>query len=413
MFEARESRGKPSEFGTETADQLRAGDEGQSQAEASPGSDAAERLLERHDQLMGYLKDERDRQAENRFQMAKDEDYFDGLQWEPEDAQVLMDRGQAPLVFNKVKPTVEWVLGTEKRTRIDFKVLGRERDDEKSAEVKTKVLKYVSDTNRVPFHRSAAFQEAVVAGLGWLEDGVSRDPMADLIFSGHESWRNMYRDSRGKDFDQNDWRYTFRQRTTDVDIATAMFPKAGTHLRDQATDDTRLGADEQDIWYLGERLTNSIEAASRASFGERSAFVSSASSDAGRRNIVRLIEAWYRVPEPREFFASGPLAGKPFNAADPQHVQLKKMGASMFDHVALRMRCMIATESGPLWDGPSPYKHDRFPFTPIWCYRRKRDGEPYGIVRGIRDIQDDFNKRRSKALFILSTNRIVMDEDAV
>lgn len=84
-----------------------------------------------------------------------------------------------------------------------------------------------------------------------------------------------------------------------------------------------------------------------------------------------------------------------------------------YNHVALRMRCMIATESAPLWDGPSPYRHNRFPFTPLWCYRRKRDGEPYGIVRGIRDIQDDLNKRRSKALYILSNNRIVADEGAV
>src|SRR5438132_1555171 len=64
-------------------------------SEAQPGDYAAERMHERHGKLMDTLKDERDRQAENRWQMAKDEDYVDGLQWEPEDAQALMDRGQA------------------------------------------------------------------------------------------------------------------------------------------------------------------------------------------------------------------------------------------------------------------------------------------------------------------------------
>lgn len=390
---------------------------GRGAAEAEPGDRAAEQMHERHESLMLTLKDERDRQAENRYQMAMDEDYYDGLQWTAEDAEALMQRGQAPLVFNKVRPTAEWILGTEKRTRIDYKVLPREQSDEKPAEVKSKVLKWVSDVNRIPFHRSFAFQECVIAGLGWLEDGVNRDPRAPLLFSGSESWRNIYRDSRGRAFDQEDWRYMHRQRTTDLDVAMAMFPKAGRALESDATDDNRLGTDEQDPWYLGERLTNSTELSGRMQFGNHAAFVGSTAADVGRRDIVRLIESWYRIPEPVEFFINGPFAGRPFNAADPNHVAARRggrrSGADVFSHVTLRMRCMISTESMPLWDGPSPYRHERFPFTPLWCYRRKRDGEPYGIVRGIRDIQDDLNKRRSKALFVLSTNRIVADDDSV
>lgn len=381
---------------------------------AEPGSEAADLMNERHSKLMECLADERDRQAENRLQMAKDEDYYDGLQWEPEDAQLLMDRGQAPLVFNKVKPSVEWLLGTEKRTRIDFKVLPREQDDEQGAEVKTKALKYVSDVNSVPFHRSAAFKECVVAGAGWLEDGATTDPEEDIIFSGSVSWRDIIRDSRSRALNYNqDARYLFRQRTVDADIVRAMFPHAATHLDEVAGDDQLVGSVDDETWYLGERLTNSIEVQNRGIFGERSAYVSTSYVDGGRREAVRLLHIEYRVPEPAPFFASGQLAGKPFNHKDPLHVQLKRAGAAVVQHVALRMRSMIATERAPLWDGPSPYKHNKFSYTPIWCYRRARDGEPYGIVRGIRDIQDDFNKRRSKALHILSTNRIVMDKGAV
>ena len=38
---------------------------------------------------------------------------------------------------------------------------------------------------------------------------------------------------------------------------------------------------------------------------------------------------------------------------------------------------------------------------------------PYGIIRGLRDIQEDINKRASKALAILSSNKVIMDEGAV
>ena len=60
----------------------------------------------------------------------------------------------------------------------------------------------------------------------------------------------------------------------------------------------------------------------------------------------------------------------------------------------------------------SPYRHNRFPFIPIWCYRKGRDKTPYGMVRNLRDPQEDLNKRRSKALFILSANRMIADDDA-
>ncbi|MDO8312875.1 MAG: hypothetical protein Q7T25_13145, partial [Sideroxyarcus sp.] len=71
------------------------------------------------------------------------------------------------------------------------------------------------------------------------------------------------------------------------------------------------------------------------------------------------------------------------------------------------------TSVGVVYEGPSPYRHGRFPFVVTWCYRRKRDNAPYGCIRPLRDAQDGLNKRHSKAHHILSTNKIVMDEGAV
>ena len=113
----------------------------------------AEARQKLHRKLMMWYLQERDKQAYNRFQMAIDEDYYDGMQWTDEDAQELAARGQAPLVFNQIKPTINWMLGTERRTRFDGMVLPREEADETGAEVKTKLLKYLSDVNRTPFVR--------------------------------------------------------------------------------------------------------------------------------------------------------------------------------------------------------------------------------------------------------------------
>jgi hypothetical protein len=58
-----------------------------------------------------------------------DADFYDNLQWSPDDAQILKDRGQMPLVFNEVAPMVDWLIGTQRRTAVDWRVLPRSEDD--------------------------------------------------------------------------------------------------------------------------------------------------------------------------------------------------------------------------------------------------------------------------------------------
>lgn len=92
-----------------------------------------------------------ERQYEERQQMQIDEDYYDHLQWRPDDARDLMERGQAPLVFNEARQIIDWISGTEKRMRKEHKVLPREPNDECGAELKTKLIQYTDDVNMSRF----------------------------------------------------------------------------------------------------------------------------------------------------------------------------------------------------------------------------------------------------------------------
>jgi hypothetical protein len=369
----------------------------------------------RHAVLMDCLADERDRTAEERIQASIDEDMYDHLQWRPEDAQVLIDRGQLPLVFNESRQTIDWIAGTEKRMRKDYKVLPREKNDEQGAEVKTQVVKYTDDVNLTEWHVSKAFKQASLSGLSWLEEGINVEPGEEIIFAGSEDWRNVYRDSRSRLFDLKDARYLFRRKVVDLDYAQALLPKASEHLRAIAHADETMSDD--DIWYLGERLTGASDILNNdglpSSWRDRRAYVSNSYDDRGRRTAVELLECWYRVPQTVKVFQAGPLYGKIVNLADPGHVQLVNDKTAMYEAVKMRMRAMIATKDKPLWDGTSPFRHGNFTLIPLWGYRRYRDGMTYGAMRGMRDLQDDMNKRASKALWLLSANRIVMDEGAV
>jgi hypothetical protein len=373
----------------------------------------------RHRVLIDSLEEEGERQAEERQQSQIDDDYYHHLQWTAEQARVLAGRGQAPLVFNEARGTIDWLCGTERRLRKDYKIRPRAKDDEQNAEAKTKAFKYVEDVNLAPWHRSFAAKQMFTSGLGWLEEGINLDPEKELIYSGSEDWRRMFRDSRARAFDLDDCRYLFRRKIVDLDYATMLLPKHANHLQAIAGRWGTSDEDEQsDTWYLGERLTNANSqqwATSRQGlFGDAYTVRTMGSGifDHGRRRSVELLEMWYRVPERVEVFASGPLFRKVYNPADPRHQQLKQDRWAMYEAVKFRMRVMIATQYQACWDGSSPYTHGRFPFIPMWGYRRGRDGLAYGPMRGMRDAQDDLNKRRSKALYALSVSRIIVKKGA-
>lgn len=46
--------------------------------------------------------------------------------------------------------------------------------------------------------------------------------------------------------------------------------------------------------------------------------------------------------------------------------------------------------------GPSPYRHQKFPYVPFWGKKEDRTGVPYGLVRGMMYMQDNANATNSK-----------------
>lgn len=196
--------------------------------------------------LLEWFYFEKDKQAANRLEMAMDADFYDGIQWDPADAQVLNDRGQMALVFNELAPMIDWIIGTERRTRVDWRVMPRAEDDVQLADIKTKALKYLSDVNRVQYNRSRAFSDAMKAGVGWLDDGLRDDPTAEPIYGRTEDWRNVLWDSAGYELDLSDSRYLFRWRWVDEDIAVMMFPDREAQIRMAVNDSQFNLADSED-----------------------------------------------------------------------------------------------------------------------------------------------------------------------
>lgn len=357
-----------------------------------------------HHRLMDYYTRELERQADNRAEMAEDEDFYDNIQWAADDADAVRERGQVPLVYNVISAAVDWVTGTEKRARVDYKILPRRKEDAKPAERKTQLLKYVDDCNDDAFHVSRGFDDSVKVGIGWLEDGYQDGE--EPLYSRYESWRNMLWDSTASDLDLQDGRYIMRVKWVDLDIACHLFKQRKALLERSASgDETYVGLDAYGDEAMDTQEEHVLQSAS--------AFYSDHVYGYQRRR-VRIIECWYRAPADVQRVRGGNFSGEIYDPYSPGHVdEYESQNADLEERSAMRMHVAFFTTAGMLYHSESPYRHNRFPFTPIWGYRRGRDGMPYGMIRRLKDIQTDINKRASKALHILSTNKVIMEEGAL
>ena len=356
-----------------------------------------------HNLCMAFYIRELRRQEDNRFDMAKDEDFYDNEQWDAVDAKTLKERGQVPIVYNVIKSTIDWIIGTEKRSRTDYKILPRRKDASKPAERKSQLMKYLADVNRSQFHKSRAFEDAVKVGIGWLEVGSQDGDDGEPVYDRYESWRNIFWDTAATEKDLSDARYIARVKWVDLDIAKAMFPARKGLLERATVESDRFILDSAH----GDVPLDTLEVENGVYRSDRQDF-------AYKRERVRIIEMWYRAPVNVQKLKGGEFGGQVFDDGHPGHRDQVEQGhAVIVNTVMMRMHVVIMATNGLLWASQSPYVHNDFPFTPIWGYRRGRNGMPYGVIRGLRDIQGDINKRASKALHILSSNKVIMDEGAV
>jgi hypothetical protein len=363
-----------------------------------------------HMELYGYYLHEIEVQGANRKEMAEDEDFYDGLQFTTEDEERIAAMGVKPYVKNVIANALDWVIGTQLRLRNDYKVLGRTKEDLASAERKTSILKYLSDVNYGHFIESAAFKEMVKAGLSWVEDGV-RDGSSEPIYENHVSWRYLLHDSATMIGPEDEGRYRFKTGWFDLDVAKAIMPGREVELDRAATDETEsyiTGFEFDDPMSDRERVTAQ---------GAGSPFAPSEAIY--NRQRVRLIEAWFKKPAKSTILIQGEKPGGQFigEIFDPMsrgHYEDLASGRAITDtQVVMRTYVAYMTTQDLLFCFPSPYRHNRFPQTPMWCYRRARDGMPYGMVRRVKGLNYDLNLRNAAALSKLLNNKTIMDEGAV
>jgi hypothetical protein len=331
-------------------------------------------------------------------------DYYDGNQLSQELIEKLKDRGQPPLITNLIKPTVDTVLGMEAKTRTDWIV--RPEDDTDSnddvAEALSLKLKHAEIESRADRACSDAYAGQIKAGLGWVEVARDSDPLRYPYRVHFVHRREIFWDWRAMQYDLTDARYLIRRRWLELDHAIAMMPQYADLFR--ATTCGWAGFDP-----LLEQNTQLYQ-----SFVlERDTRIEAVDWRDIQRERLCLYEIWYRRWV-RGFVITLPN-GKTVECDfdKPEHCAAVLQGAPV--KMATFQKVRLAWYCGPhfLYDIPSPYEHRYFPYVPFFGYREDLTQVPYGLIRSMISPQDEINARKSKALWLLNSRRVIADGDAV
>ena len=332
-------------------------------------------------------------------------DFYDGNQLSTEDVETLIERGQPPLITNIIKPTIDTVLGMEAKSRSDWRV--RPEDNEECpddlAEGLSVKLKHAEIESRADRAVSDAYAAEIKAGLGWVEVSREHDPFKCPYRVRYVHRREIHWDWRAEQPDLSDARYLIRRRWLEMDHAIALMPQYATLLRMAACGWS--GFDpviEQDT-----RLVQSWE-------GERDTRIAANDWRDTQRERLCLSEIWYRK------WVRGYVMTLPNGTSievdfdNPRHNEaimsgIAKVKQATFQKVRLAWYC------GPhfLYDVPSPYKHNQFPYVPFFGYREDLTNAPYGVIRSMLSPQVEINARKSKMLWALNSRRVEADSDAV
>jgi hypothetical protein len=305
--------------------------------------------LNNHDRYVQQFESAEEASVHGRNEAQQARDYFDGNQFTDEEKRALRKRKQPITPENLIKPKVEGLCGLERQSRTDPKAYPRTQQHEDEANAATDALRYVSDDQDLDIKVSRVFDNMLVEGEGGLEVTVRKlkngaiDPYVVRI--AHD---RLYGDPHSSEADRSDASFTGYVTWMDVERAKLKWP------------------DKKDIV---EATVNSPNSSQYDTYEDKPRWAT-----------------WYDSKRKRIRINT--------------HYHLEN---------GVWHRCVF-TLAGEIEESkPSVFLDDEGnPENPLIMQGAyvDRENDRYGIVRDMIPLQDEVNKRRSKFLHMVNSNKL-------
>jgi hypothetical protein len=286
----------------------------------------------------------REATSEARAAAEKFRDYFDGKQLDSNTLRILGLRKQPPIWTNRIRPAINGVLGTLIAAKADPRAYPRNPSNENEADVISKVLRFIADTNRFDQTKIDCAENHQVEGICAciIEADGDDVPVSQVRYE--EFFYDPY--SRRHDF--KDAKYLGIAKWMYAADVQALYPEAYQEMGDPI-DGAVSGLEA--TW--GDRPDNTLPWIDKAK----------------RRLMV--VEVYYRE--------------------GGEWMRCVYCAAGVFDH-----------QVSPYRDDRG---HSVCPIEATSCYVA-RDNTRYSGVRDMIPIQDEINASRSRALHLMNSRQV-------
>jgi hypothetical protein len=309
-------------------------------------------VMEQHAKLVCWFEEAERASQDARQAAERDRDYVCGIQYTAAELAALKRRGQPPITINYVSRKVQLLAGMERKGRTDPVAYPRTPAEEDRADAATQALRYIADDQQMPVIRSAVYENLLVEGYGGLEIGLEDDGKGGAnVTLTHISWERLFHDPHSRAADFSDARYLGLVLWMDLDQLEDMYPHAGDVLE-------------------------KAFAAQGGSYSDRPDAIVWQDSTRERCRVVQVYwregADWWGATITKTGFLSEPVR-------------------SVFRDRQGRSACPLILQSAYV----------------------DRDNRRYGMVRDLISLQDEINKRRSKALHLLTMRQVIAETGAV
>ena len=174
-------------------------------------------------------------------------EYYNGDQWTSEEITELEARGQAVTTYNHIAPAIDSIIGGERQNRPEIKMAGRTPDDDRVAQVKTELYKYITYNSDTDNELDKQIKDYLITGRGWMNifpdiDGKEFNDIAHRWID----YRDMLSDPLGKRDDLADSRFIHQAIFTDSDLVKEQFP---SYKEELGSGVAYMDSSEDEMWY--------------------------------------------------------------------------------------------------------------------------------------------------------------------
>jgi len=290
--------------------------------------------------------------------------------------------------FNRIRRVVNMIGGHQRRNRKSIIAVPVENADNKTSDQFTKVLMWVVNQENVLETISESFHGALVTGMNLLQVWVDyrSDPVSGNIKVDNCSYNSFLIDPYFRKADLSDCNALWKRSFLTKREAISLLPEKTDEIIGLIGQDSGTGRDGK-FQFMPE------------------------SYNYGMKNLLTYDEFYYRDYRTQKMLVDS-QTGETMEWRSDKEENLELFlqtypTVTIIEQDVPTVRLAIVVQGKVMYDGPNPMGIDQYPFVPVLGYYNPQ--MPYfpwriqGVVRGLRDAQYLYNRRRVIELDILES----------